>query len=1313
MKIPHLSALLLLCLFVSTAFITQAEAAAGPEVRVALLIDQPIGKVLEMEPSIVAEIAQRMVRNAAPTEDAFSLTLIFPTDDGQLADEHGKPVDLRTFQTLWIHQCGTNPWSDGILGQLRAFCETENARPTLLLTGDSVEVLKALQWAEVTAEAPSAKDDRFSMGLIPNIAATKTAERLWKNLQADRGVFWFTNAVFNAFEKCQVQSPSTTTVAGMPEGGSGYAMTLTVHGNAVLFSLPWRFSNLYDRADELFRENTEAFLTTLCTWKNTPEALEELQQPADPAQGVRRVLNDGSTVGSNRLAPWRPEIDTEPLLRLLDASPEYPRAVEFRQRLAEFIDGRNTDTAAFQTLKREILLANPALDFSKILFIQRKAGADGLPTNWTSNSSIAKSGYSNTIRTLDFRSGKITTVYTPPGDFFAGDLELHFEADKLLFSMPSSESAEQPWRLWEIPLDTTQMNAAEQDSPVPAADPSQNPQATLLPTIEQNDVDNYDACYLPDGGVIFCSTACFTGVPCINGSGHVCNLYKRAADGTVRQLTLEQDHDWCPTLLPNGRVMYLRWEYSDIPHAFSRILFHANPDGTNQSEYYGSGSYYPSTMFYARPLPGSGSSFAAICGGHHELPRCGDLVLFDPSKGRRETEGAIQRIPGFGKKVPRVMLDTPIAQSWPKFLHPYPISETTFLVSAKMNESTPWRIWLVDIYDNMLELGGSGDAGFSQFEPIPWKPVERPPVLMDRTDETRSDADVFMADVYYGQGLPGVPRGTVKALRLITYEFSYQGMGAEPHSVGLDGPWDPKRILGTVPVYEDGSAHFRIPANTPVAFQPLDSEGRAIQLMRSWVTAMPGESVSCTGCHEEQNSVPPPMPISTAAKREPDAIQPFYGPTRGFSFRQEVQPVLDRYCADCHEERQAISFRDGPVTPATSNPDYYNVNSRFSPSYYRLRRYVRTQTKESQMEVHKPYEFHADATHLMQLLKHGHYGAETQLDSESWAKLYTWIDLNAPFYGSWGESRNYAIAPTVLHQYQRRLALRKLYTTQTDLFAEDPSGIPAENQPPVPPEQRVYPHEEHVVPLVPPVKGTPPETLETQTLDLGEGVRLMLVHVPSAGGWFGQFEVTNEQFAQFDPSHDTGIEYSDFIQFSPNEQGWSLARAQQPVARISHAEAVAFCEWLSQKTGHKCTLPTAEQWRLAAAGGTETPFWFGAANADYGDCENLADSTLQQINPLSWPGRVDALPPWRIADTNVNDRSRVAAPVGSYAPNPFGLYDMHGNVAEWTSTQNGNRPMACGGSWYTPARWSTRDAFRVFDAGQEVFDVGFRVFVPE
>jgi hypothetical protein len=81
----------------------------------------------------------------------------------------------------------------------------------------------------------------------------------------------------------------------------------------------------------------------------------------------------------------------------------------------------------------------------------------------------------------------------------------------------------------------------------------------------------------------------------------------------------------------------------------------------------------------------------------------------------------------------------------------------------------------------------------------------------------------------------------VKQLRIFTYHFAYQGMGGILGVVGLDGPWDIKRVLGTVPVEKDGSAMFRVPANTPISVQPLDAEGKALQIMRSWMTAMPGE----------------------------------------------------------------------------------------------------------------------------------------------------------------------------------------------------------------------------------------------------------------------------------------------------------------------------------------------------------------------------------------------------------------------------------------------------------------------------------------
>jgi len=143
------------------------------------------------------------------------------------------------------------------------------------------------------------------------------------------------------------------------------------------------------------------------------------------------------------------------------------------------------------------------------------------------------------------------------------------------------------------------------------------------------------------------ATACFQCVPC-NGS-HVAVLYRMDADGSnVRQLCFEQDHDFNPAALPNGRVLYLRWEYSDLPHANSRILFSMNPDGTGQMAVYGRNSYWPNSLFGARPIPGRSDRFVGIVAGHHGSYREGELVVFDASRGRGEADGVVRRIPGRG-----------------------------------------------------------------------------------------------------------------------------------------------------------------------------------------------------------------------------------------------------------------------------------------------------------------------------------------------------------------------------------------------------------------------------------------------------------------------------------------------------------------------------------------------------------------------------------------------------------------------------------------------------------------------------------------
>jgi hypothetical protein len=362
-----------------------------------------------------------------------------------------------------------------------------------------------------------------------------------------------------------------------------------------------------------------------------------------------------------------------------------------------------------------------------------------------------------------------------------------------------------------------------------------------------------------------------------------------------------------------------------------------NPDGTMQRAHYASSSFWPNRIFYARPIPDHPTKFVGIVSGHHGTARAGELVVFDVAKGRRLAEGAVQRIPGWGKTVEAKMVDNLVDGSWPKFLHPYPLSDKYFLVSCQPTAQSRWGIYLVDVFDNMLLL--REEEGFVLFEPVPLRKTPRPPVIPNRTNPATREATVYMTDIHVGDGLKGVPRGTVKKLRIFTYHFNYYGTSGIEDYVGMDGPWDVRRVLGTVPVGEDGSAYFTVPANTPIALQPLDAEGKAVQLMRSWFTAMPGEAVSCIGCHEDSNVTPSKLPTRPLSG-EPSRITPWYGPVRGFSWDREVQPVLDKYCVGCHDGRQQA---DGQTPPDLRRAEPRSMPLSpfpFPPSFYTLRQFV-------------------------------------------------------------------------------------------------------------------------------------------------------------------------------------------------------------------------------------------------------------------------------------------------------------------------------------------------------------------------------------
>jgi len=267
----------------------------------------------------------------------------------------------------------------------------------------------------------------------------------------------------------------------------------------------------------------------------------------------------------------------------------------------------------------------------------------------------------------------------------------------------------------------------------------------------------------------------------------------------------------------------------------------------------------------------------------------------------------------------------------------------------------------------------------------------------------------------------------VKKLRLFTYHFAYHKVAGINHRVGADGPWEPKRILGTVPVEADGSAVFRVPANTPISIQPLDADGKALQLMRSWMTVMPGEIVSCVGCHETQ-STGPPNQRTIAAGKQPSEIEPWHGPARGFSFRREVQPVLDKYCISCHDGGKRKDDLEIPYLRAEQGRFYAYKNGVPKADI------IFEGGLESDLRILAPGEFSADTTELIQMLTKGHHGVK--LDSEAWQRIITWIDLNAPCHGTWAEIVG---LEKTQNNHRRRLELRRLYGGPL----EDPEVYPA------------------------------------------------------------------------------------------------------------------------------------------------------------------------------------------------------------------------------------------------------------------------------
>ncbi|NUQ61394.1 MAG: hypothetical protein HUU20_02830 [Pirellulales bacterium] len=654
-------------------------------------------------------------------------------------------------------------------------------------------------------------------------------------------------------------------------------------------------------------------------------------------------------------------------------------------------------------LRRRILFSHPALDFDRLLVSKRPPPVLSAPGD---NYFAMHNGTGPGLVILDdWKSGRPKETVLLEGKLPAGcamHADVSFDGRRIVFAYADHRPPrdQRQFFLYEIGADGAglrQITGGDSDTLAGA-----DGRKTVL-------CEDYDPCYLPDGGFAFISTRNQGGVRCHTG-GRYCPtyvLYRCDAQGSnIRQISFNEASEWDPAVMPDGRLLWMRWDYINRPVIPTFGFWTAAPDGTAAAHYFGNYTPNPCRICQPRPIPGS-PKIVATAAGHHTI-HAGSLILID----RRLAEDGLEAIT---RLTPEAPFPESEDHSPVSFGSPYPLSEDLFLAEfcpdpypasmARYPRHNAYGIYLIDT------LGGREliyrDPEVSCFEPMPVRPRPAPPVLPSLAShhETSPKGVFYLQDVY--RSTQDIPRGTIRRLRV--NELIPQPAQRVPFSSRVNYEVL-KRVLGTVPVDENGSAVFEAPSGVPLQFQALDENGMAVMTMRSSVYLQPGEQAGCVGCHERRTCSPVIRPSPTAAQPVLQ-LEPPAGPhdPGGFSFAKTVQPVLDRYCLDCHGLKETAGKTDLLGTIDAGEENVANSYQQLLPSaaYASLTqdgRLVKIAQYGQETWYSRPGDYFAHGGELAALLLKGHEGVE--LDPDSRRRIIDWLDLNAPLYGTYSWNKD-------------------------------------------------------------------------------------------------------------------------------------------------------------------------------------------------------------------------------------------------------------------------------------------------------------------
>jgi len=562
---------------------------------------------------------------------------------------------------------------------------------------------------------------------------------------------------------------------------------------------------------------------------------------------------------------------------------------------------------AVRRIKRRVMFSDPAIDFESVLFIDVPwpAGSESVHQTRHRLGYMAVPG--GRLMILEGLSpGAHVTKLMPQeplhGTFWRPDLS--FDAKRVLFSFHPANEKE--FHLYEINVD-----------------------GTGLRQITEGIYDDVDPIYLPDDEhIIFASTRGHNYVRCMPPTNSF-SITRCSLDGTGMYIISRNiEPDYLPALLNDGRVIYTRWEYTDKPLWRVQSLWTMNPDGTRAATFWGNQSVWPDLLKDARQIPGSNR--VMFTGSAHHDWFAGSIGIVDTRKGLN-FPGGLTKVTaelqwpesGNGPVDPVESRDYHRSGVYHAYQTPYPLSEDLFMVSA--NKNGKFVLYLMDVEGNK-ELICEGAHNI--LHALPLKPRPRPPVIADAVEwptmAQRLDPEpgvIYSNNVYHNAG--DQLRGKAKFLRILSmdaktysywYKRPYASTGPVVSMVSSEGV---KRILGTVPIEEDGSLSFKAPSGRGLYFQLLDENHRALQTMRSVTGVMPGEIRGCVGCHAMHNVAPTAEVVARALRRQPSEITaPPWG-DESISYARFVQPVLDKYCGDCHQgqgkakEKLDLTLRPG------------------------------------------------------------------------------------------------------------------------------------------------------------------------------------------------------------------------------------------------------------------------------------------------------------------------------------------------------------------------------------------------------------------